>query len=439
MSERGSSYNPENFFTPRRQGAIYVREETALPTDREIIYLNEGSVPFGIPDEVQPLLEELVNSGAMAEELSEYQNTKNLFEARKNIRKRFGISRKPYIYFSNGGSDEILERLTFAFHNPQIKDTRVIGIPPNFPDMNNYVDRLHPSEIEDPRGLRNGLLEIPLDFNLDDALELTKRKRTEYLMSLEEQQREWDNCQDSYLTDEKFQEREREKKRIDDAKHAIFYLCNPGNPKAEVAQPKSVEDFIKFCYKNGDLVVIDEVMGDVLPDEDSAIKLTEKYPNIIVLRSLSKVFNIKTLGYAVTSRINAKFIQEFMRPHQMRGFDSLFAKVFTNPEMLKRHQTKVVPRVEQINTKFQHAVKNAGFQIVGEPDPRVPFFLIHGGVSEYSAKLRRKGVVSAEGDGYMKVTTDYAPISNEHVRLSTPPSEELIDIIVDRMIEAKGA
>ncbi len=74
---------------------------------------------------------------------------------------------------------------------------------------------------------------------------------------------------------------------IDGNTKAIF-LCSPNNPTANIIER---DDIIKICKaaKDKALVVLDEIYNEYA-DIPSCIDLIDQYPNLVVLRSLSKAY-----------------------------------------------------------------------------------------------------------------------------------------------------
>ena len=70
----------------------------------------------------------------------------------------------------------------------------------------------------------------------------------------------------------------------------LVYICNPANPSSTVLPKRELKDFCIEASKNA-IVVIDEAYIDFLPDpeSESMIGLIDKYPNIIVVRTFSKI------------------------------------------------------------------------------------------------------------------------------------------------------
>lgn len=74
-----------------------------------------------------------------------------------------------------------------------------------------------------------------------------------------------------------------------DAHTKMLFLCSPGNPTSRVI-PNSVVEQILSSYRHG-VVVVDEAYIDFAKTE-SAISLINKYPNVVVLQTLSKAFGL---------------------------------------------------------------------------------------------------------------------------------------------------
>jgi len=81
----------------------------------------------------------------------------------------------------------------------------------------------------------------------------------------------------------------------------VIWITNPHNPTGQLWEKKSLESLLKR-YK---LVICDEAFLSMTPngEKESLIPLTKKYDNLLVLRSLTKIFNIPglRLGYVIGS------------------------------------------------------------------------------------------------------------------------------------------
>ncbi|MEG3435935.1 threonine-phosphate decarboxylase CobD [Pannus brasiliensis CCIBt3594] len=87
---------------------------------------------------------------------------------------------------------------------------------------------------------------------------------------------------------------------LSDVSGGGLLLNNPHNPTGKLWTAREIEPFLDRF----DLVVIDEAFMDFLPPErqETCIPLLEKYPNLVILRSLTKFYSLPglRLGYALS-------------------------------------------------------------------------------------------------------------------------------------------
>lgn len=76
----------------------------------------------------------------------------------------------------------------------------------------------------------------------------------------------------------------------------IVYICNPANPTSTIVSPN---DLKKFCIEASKkaVVIIDEAYIDFLdaPDNESMIELVAQHPNVLVVRTFSKIHGMAGL------------------------------------------------------------------------------------------------------------------------------------------------
>lgn len=90
----------------------------------------------------------------------------------------------------------------------------------------------------------------------------------------------------------------------------LLVLCNPNNPTSSAVSTAQMEELLGFCRSQRIFVMTDETYAEFAPDTEkiTAIPLTEKFDNLIVLRGVSKFFAAPglRLGYAVTGNEELK-------------------------------------------------------------------------------------------------------------------------------------
>ncbi len=77
----------------------------------------------------------------------------------------------------------------------------------------------------------------------------------------------------------------------------ILFLCNPNNPTGRLIPPEAVQEILEIARNKKITVVVDEAFMDFVPDGEhfSVLRLVDRYPNLVVLYSLTKFFGIPGL------------------------------------------------------------------------------------------------------------------------------------------------
>lgn len=83
--------------------------------------------------------------------------------------------------------------------------------------------------------------------------------------------------------------------------HKLVYVDTPNNPTGQALTLDQVEALIQRAAELSLPIIVDEAYGDYLPQEQSAITLSAKYENLVVLRSFSKAHGLAGIraGYGV--------------------------------------------------------------------------------------------------------------------------------------------
>lgn len=101
-----------------------------------------------------------------------------------------------------------------------------------------------------------------------------------------------------------------------DPKSKLVFLCSPGNPTSKVIS-NSVVETILSTFKTG-IVVVDEAYIDFSGTE-SACSLVSKYPNVVVLQTLSKAFGLAgiRLGMAYAQEPIIQLMNNIKAPYNV--------------------------------------------------------------------------------------------------------------------------
>ncbi|MGK7936155.1 MAG: threonine-phosphate decarboxylase CobD [Xenococcaceae cyanobacterium] len=104
-------------------------------------------------------------------------------------------------------------------------------------------------------------------------------------------------------------------------------LNNPHNPTGQIWTRKEILPYLaKF-----DLVVVDEAFMDFLPpeQEQSLISVVKDFPNLVILRSLTKFYSLPGLriGYALANPARIKRWQKFRDPWSVNALAAIAAEM----------------------------------------------------------------------------------------------------------------
>jgi histidinol-phosphate aminotransferase len=100
--------------------------------------------------------------------------------------------------------------------------------------------------------------------------------------------------------------------RACDSRTGLVYVCNPNNPTGTIVQGDALLAFLQQVPPTA-VVVVDEAYHHFVEDPAyrSAASLVDRFPNLVVSRTFSKVYGMAgmRLGYALASAANAEALR----------------------------------------------------------------------------------------------------------------------------------
>jgi len=148
------------------------------------------------------------------------------------------------------------------------------------------------------------------------------------------------------------------KKEIKVKKPALTFITTPNNPTGSSVSIAEIEDLAKEVPG---LLVVDEAYAE-FSDEISAVTLIAKYPNVVVIRTMSKAFSFAgvRLGYLVADKsvIDALFLVRL--PYHLSSLTQVAAEVALDyrDELLGNVATLVASR-----NWIESELKNLGLNV----------------------------------------------------------------------------
>lgn len=200
----------------------------------------------------------------------------------------------------------------------------------------------------------------------------------------------------------------------------IVFLCSPNNPTGNVI-PKS--DLIQVLEGTigKSLVVVDEAYIEFEP-QTSAVSLIERYPHLVVIRTLSKAFGLAAVrcGFILASRNVMQYVAKLIPPYPMPDCSSQIVLDALSNERVSVMQDATQKLVELRNW---FACELTQFDFIESVYPSSTNFIL----------LRQKAghqVFSVLAkDGIVTRNQNHEPALRNCVRISIGSQESMLEVI----------
>ena len=189
--------------------------------------------------------------------------------------------------------------------------------------------------------------------------------------------------------------------QIQREKPALTFITTPNNPTGSAV---TVEEIEKIAKNTSGLLVIDEAYAE-FSEEKSAVSLIEKYPHVVVIRTMSKAFAFAgvRLGYLVADPavIDAMFLVRL--PYHLSALTQAAAEVALD---FKDELLGTVAQLRNDRELVARQLTEMGLTVI----PSASNFLLFSGFDMPSAQLWQKlldrGVLIRDVGllGYLRVT-----------------------------------
>jgi histidinol-phosphate aminotransferase len=179
----------------------------------------------------------------------------------------------------------------------------------------------------------------------------------------------------------------------------MLLVCNPNNPTGTYVSSQEITDFLEKVPARV-LVVLDEayIEFQVVEDPDSTLALLNRFPNLVLLRTFSKVYGLAGLrvGYALGSEEFRKAVDSVRQPFSVNHLAQAAAT-----EAL-RHQDDVVRRVERNAVERLWLTEQLEALGLSSPESQANFLWLDLGDDDETEVVRglaRRGVAVRSGTG----------------------------------------
>jgi len=168
------------------------------------------------------------------------------------------------------------------------------------------------------------------------------------------------------------------------AKPTLTFITTPNNPTGSVVTISEILELAKAAATVGGLLVVDEAYAE-FSSELSAVTLIAQYPNVIVIRTMSKAFAFAgaRLGYLIADSAVIDALQLVRLPYHLSAITQAVAEVALSfsAELLAGVDTLIAQR-----EIVQAELTKLGLSIT----PSAGNFLLFGGFNQPADQIWRK-------------------------------------------------
>lgn len=182
----------------------------------------------------------------------------------------------------------------------------------------------------------------------------------------------------------------------------VVFVCNPNNPTGTIVGHSDVAGFVESVPERV-LVVIDEAYHEYVtaPDHATAVPLAMERPNVVVLRTFSKIHGLAALrvGYAIGDPSTLAELRRVQAPFTVGSLGQAAAL-----ESL-RHPDAIAQRVAdtaRMRAGMEEALRALGLAVT---DSQANFVAYDGSkVEDPAAAYLRYGIIVRVFGGWVRVT-----------------------------------
>lgn len=142
----------------------------------------------------------------------------------------------------------------------------------------------------------------------------------------------------------------------------LIWICNPNNPTGAYATPAKLAEFAAQIPQDV-LLLIDEAYIHYATDEEqpSALPLTRQFPNVVVMRTFSKVYGLANyrVGFAIMDQKLAAYMQAVRLPYNLNSLSQAGALAALKDQQFVAASIKKTVKERQSWEEFfkEHQIK----------------------------------------------------------------------------------
>lgn len=173
---------------------------------------------------------------------------------------------------------------------------------------------------------------------------------------------------------------------------SVVYFCNPNNPTGTITAAADIDAWIEEAPETTTFIM-DEAYHEYAEDPryESAVKWIESRPNVVVVRTFSKIFAMAglRLGYSVSHPDTAARLQEFVVQNNPNA-------LATAAGLASLNDKELIGRSVEVNRESKRIVHATLDELGLEYLPTEANFImhrIHGDLTDYQSRMREAGLL----------------------------------------------
>lgn len=203
------------------------------------------------------------------------------------------------------------------------------------------------------------------------------------------------------------------------SKVSTIFIDVPSNATGNYLKPEETKTIIEAASKKGIIVIVDEAYSNYLPPQETVAKYVNSFPNLIIIRSLSKAYDLGGIrfGYAIMSEGLAKEYEKIHSPFEPAVFSVLMAEyIFKHGKELNKHLAKSIDAITTYRQKTIALLKQKGIHPIPS-HPNMPQIMFYKKGENLFKQFLDKKIVVRSGKMYQFTCPE---MDDQYVRLRPP-------------------
>ncbi|MCK7460462.1 histidinol-phosphate transaminase [Idiomarina aminovorans] len=199
----------------------------------------------------------------------------------------------------------------------------------------------------------------------------------------------------------------------------VIFLCSPSNPLGSALNPDDIEQVLQHAPSS--IVVVDEAYIE-FSSGDSVVNWLERYPNLVVLRTLSKAFALAGIrcGFLLASDDIIELLQKVLAPYPLPDPTVQIAVQALQKSSLERLQKQVSALLSE-RKKVQTELESMPMSLIAESDTNFLLYQCNDAVGLVTALadtglLIRNQSAQRGLDNVVRITVGSAAENNELIQ-----------------------